>query len=193
MTSIILAGGENRRLPFNKSLVVVDGETIIERILNAHRKFFKNIIISTNDPEIYFKYGTRMVGDVLNIRGPMTGILSSMISDNSQKYFVSACDVPFLNKELIGYIVSLDSDHDAVVPEFNGEPQPLLGVYNKRLSDRLYDNVKGDRRGMRRFLSEIDTYMIKEDKVRELDPEGRSFININTMEDLKKVQGGIVC
>ena len=193
MTSIVLAGGENRRLPFNKSLIVIDGETIIDRILNVHRKFFKNIIISTNDPGTYFKYGTKMVGDVLDIRGPMTGMFSSMMSDSSQKYFISACDVPFLNEKLIEYIVSLDSDRDAVVPEFNGEPQPLLGVYNKRLSDQLYESITGNKRGMRRFLGEINTYMIKEDKVREFDPEGRSFININTIEDLNKVQGGIEC
>jgi molybdopterin-guanine dinucleotide biosynthesis protein A len=190
MTSVILAGGENRRLPFNKSLIVIDGKTVIDRILNVHRQFFSDIIISTNDPMIYFKYGTKIVGDVLDRRGPMTGIFSSMLSDDSQEYFVSACDVPFLSTGLIEYIITLDSDHDVVVPEFDGEPQPLLGIYNRRLMNRLYENITGDRRSMRRFLREIDTYVIKEDKVKEFDPEGNSFININTLEDLKTLQGG---
>jgi molybdopterin-guanine dinucleotide biosynthesis protein A len=193
MTSVVLAGGENRRLPFNKSLIVIDGRTVIDRILDVHRQFFNNIIISTNDPMTYFKYGTKIVGDVLDIRGPMTGIFSSMMNDDSQKYFVSACDVPFLSRELIEYIITLDSDNDAIVPEFDGEPQPLLGIYNRRLMDRLYENIMGDRRSMRRFLREIDTYVIKEDKVKEFDTEGNSFININTLEDLKTVQGGREC
>ena len=43
------------------------------------------------------------------------------------------------------------------------------------------------------MLTEINVLYIKEEEVRQIDPEGRSFLNINTMEDLEKVRGGNIC
>jgi molybdopterin-guanine dinucleotide biosynthesis protein A len=39
---------------------------------------------------------------------------------------------------------------------------------------------------MKRLLSEINTNFIGESDIITIDPDGRSFVNINTMEDYKK-------
>ncbi len=193
MTSIVLAGGENRRLPFIKSTVIVDGMSVFERILGVHRKIFKNIIVSTNNPALYFRFGLKMVGDVIDERGPMTGIFSSMINSTDERFFVTACDMPFLNDELIQYMIDAESETDAVIPMCNGEPQPLLGMYSRRLIGQLNDSIIQGKKSMKRFVLEIDTHFISEEEVRKIDPEGRSFTNINTVDDLKKIQGGNIC
>lgn len=191
---VVLAGGENRRFPYNKGMINIKGMPIIERILTAYGKLFENIVISTNSPDVYFRYGVMMAGDVLDRRGPMTGILSSMIACEDEWFFVTACDMPFVNEKLVRRIISVkDKKADAVIPLYNKEPQPLPGRYHRRLIERLYGNIMNDRKGMKLFLNEIETRYIDERAVREIDPHGKSFININTINDLEKIQGGCEC
>ncbi|UCG78290.1 MAG: molybdenum cofactor guanylyltransferase [Nitrospirota bacterium] len=180
-------------MPLIKGLLEIDGSTIIERSLALLGAFSDNIIISTNDPAYYYRYGVNMVGDVLDVRGPMTGIYSVMLSGSSDRYLVTACDMPFIREGLVRTLVSANADTDAVVPVFKGEPQPLCGIYSRRLLGRLYDNIIGKRCSISRFLDEIDTYFIDEERVRDNDPDGISFTNINTLADLREVEGGGVC
>ena len=75
---------------------------------------------------------------------------------------------------------------DAVVPIFEGRPQPLLGIYSKNILSVIEKRLRKELRSLRDMLTELKVLYIKEEEVREVDPEGRSFININTMEDFKK-------
>jgi molybdopterin-guanine dinucleotide biosynthesis protein A len=189
MTGVVLAGGENRRFPYHKAMIRMKGKTILENTLEVFGKFFSEVILSTNDPELFFRFGVSMVGDVIGDRGPMTGILSAMLSSRSEWFFVVACDMPFIHEELVAHLVSLRTSADAVIPVY-GEPQPLFGLYHRRLIEPLYAKITGGRKGMCRFLREINTHYVDEDRVREFDPDGNSFININSLDDLKKVRGG---
>ncbi len=193
MTSIILAGGENRRLPFNKCLVKIDGVTIIERILHVHEAIFRETIISTNSPEVYFSFGKKMVGDVLEERGPMTGMYSVMSNEDTERFLITPCDTPFLSKDLLQYMAGLETKADAVVPVFHGKPQPFPGVFHGRVNTRLRENIFGKRKSLKRFLETIETFYIDESKVRQYDQTGKSFININTFDDLHSLQGGGLC
>ncbi len=129
-----------------------------------------------------------MVGDVINYRGPMTGILSALITLKEPEIFVTACDMPFIKPELIRYIVGRWTDRwEAIVPVFDGKPQPLLGIYSRKAcSENGRKHKEPQTRGLREFLDTIEVHYIKEEEVRAIDPEGRSFVNINTIQDYEK-------
>jgi len=191
--AVILAGGENRRLPEIKGFIEIGGKKIIESSVGLLKGIFDAVIISTNNPEWYFYLGIPMVGDVVSYRGPMTGILSALISLEVPEIFVTACDMPFIQPALVKYIVSRAQNRDtefqvwdAVVPIFDGKPQPLLGMYSKRLIPKMENSIREGNRGLRDFLKKITVLYISEDEVRTLDPEGRSFVNINTSEDYER-------
>ena len=74
MTGTILAGGENRRIPLLKGHIEINGEKIIDSSVNLMRNLFGRVVISTNTPELYFYCGVPMIGDIINQRGPLTGI-----------------------------------------------------------------------------------------------------------------------
>lgn len=190
MVGIVLAGGENRRLPFNKCLQDINGKPIVSNTIDIFGKIFYETVISTNQPELYFRYGTPLIGDLLYERGPMTGIFSAMVGIEADRFFICACDMPFIKENLIRFMVSLDRQEDVVAPLFGGRPQPLFAIYKRRLIKRLYAKIIGRKKGMIRFLSEIDTYYLDERIVRKYDPEGSSFININTLEDARAIKGG---
>ncbi|MEW6118066.1 MAG: molybdenum cofactor guanylyltransferase [Nitrospirota bacterium] len=188
-TAVILAGGANRRYPTIKAFIKIGPTTIIERNLSLLGCLFNTVFINTNTPEVYARLGAPMIGDVLPSRGPMTGIHAALLNAGGDSVFVAACDMPFLNADVVSLIVeryrecSSAGPCDAVVPVFNGAPQPLCGVYAKSMLVLLEEGVMNDKASLKPLLSEVRTHFINEDVVRSIDPEGRSFANINTPED----------
>jgi len=190
MDALILAGGENRRFLFHKGLAEIHGKRIIEITASLLRKYFNNVWLSTNSPEKYFYLGLPMIGDIINFRGPLTGIFSVLVSTGAPEVFVAACDMPFIADDMINLIRDSYKGQDAVIPFFGGFPQPLPGIYSGRVKALMEERISLNRRGMSDLLCDIDVYYIPEKEVLMVDPEGRSFVNINTREDLKQATGG---
>jgi molybdopterin-guanine dinucleotide biosynthesis protein A len=193
-TAVILAGGGNRRFGALKSFINIEGTPIIVRTLSLLKELFQEVFISTNDPEPYFhlvgRLGAKLIGDVLPSRGPMSGIHSALLNAKGPGIFVVACDMPFLNKEVITFVCSRMKgcgDCDAVVPVFNNEPQPLSGLYSRTLLPYLEEGIMHEKTALIPFLREVNTYFINESDMRTIDPGGRSFMNINTVEDYEAV------
>jgi molybdopterin-guanine dinucleotide biosynthesis protein A len=200
MTGTILAGGENRRIPLLKGHIEINGKKIIDSSVNLMRNLFGRAVISTNTPELYFYCGAPMIGDIINQRGPLTGIFSVLSNIKDDAIFVAACDMPFLNERLIRYMVDTYNNFnsgtnkwDAVIPVFEGKPQPLFGIYSKNILGVIEERLNKGLKRLKDLLTEINVLYIKEEEVRQIDPEGRSFLNINTMEDLEKIRGGNIC
>ena len=232
MTGTILAGGENRRIPLLKGHIEINGKRIMDSSVSLMKSLFERVIISTNTPEFYFYCGAPMIGDIINQRGPLTGIVSVLSNIKDDAIFVVACDMPFLSEKLIRYMVerfntehrtqntippthpspsrgegkgggerldsglwTLDSEqrYDAVIPLFEGKPQPLFGIYSKNILGIIEERLNKGLKKLKDMLTELKVLYIKEEEVRQIDPEGRSFLNINTMEDLEKVRGGKIC
>ena len=190
MDALILAGGENRRFLFHKGLAEIYGKKIIEITSSLLKKHFNKVWLSTNNPEIFFYLGLPMIGDIINFRGPLTGIFSALACTGAPELFVTACDMPFISDEVINLIKNSYKDQDAVIPVFYGGPQPMLGVYSNKIKDLMEKRIKDKKRAMRDLLYDINVYYIQEQEVLRVDPEGRSFVNINTREDLQKATGG---
>jgi len=190
MDAMILAGGENRRFLFHKGLAEIHGKKIIEIIIGILRKYFNRVWISTNSPEKYFYLGLPMIGDIVNVRGPLTGIFSVLACTGGPEIFVTACDMPFISADVVQLIKKNYRGQDAVIPVFNGNPQPLLGIYSSTVRDVIEERILFKTRAMRDLLNDIGVYYLPEQEVLNVDPEGKSFININTREDLKQVTGG---
>jgi len=194
MDALILAGGENKRIPFLKGFLDIREGRILEVSIQRLRKIFNRIILSTNMPEYYYYLGLPMVGDIIQVRGPMTGIFSALSLPDVSDVFVTACDMPDINGILIQYIAGRwRSQHDAVIPVFNNEPQPLFGVYAKSIARRMEEALHHEKRSLKGFLRDSNVLYIQETDVRKIDPEGRSFVNINTMQDFEKETGGKKC
>ena len=125
-----MAGGENTRYPSPKAFTVMAGETIIERSLRILGGLCERVVISTNEPELYFHLGAPLVGDVLKGAGPMAGIASVLHATGAKELLVAACDMPFIREELLKYIID-NRGGEATVPVMNGRPEPLLAVYSR--------------------------------------------------------------
>ena len=190
-TGIILAGGENKRMPVLKAFIEVDGEKIIEKNLKIMRQLFKEIFIVTNQPELYIYLKTPLLGDVYDIRGPMTGIFTSLLNSSNKWVFVSACDMPFINGELIKYMASKRDNYDAVVPMQKNKIEPLFAFYSKQLMPSMEKAIFSNKTGSKDFLRDKRVKYIFNREIKGIDAKAMSFINLNTLKDVGRVQVNI--
>ena len=194
MCAVILAGGQNRRIPAVKGFLELNGKAFIEIQRDALLKLFPRVFISTNNPELYFHLGLEMVGDILPGRGPMSGIMTILKLPYSRYVFVVACDMPFINAILVEHLKAQWSDAwDAVIPMYGGTTQPLCGMYSAAIAGKMERSLLKGKGSIRDFLNEIRVLYIHEEVVRTIDPKGKSFVNINTLEDYKNELGGKKC
>ncbi|MCX7793768.1 MAG: molybdenum cofactor guanylyltransferase [Thermodesulfovibrionales bacterium] len=187
MTGVILAGGLNRRYPgLPKGLIEFKGKRLIERVRDSLLTL-ERLIIITNTPEAYFYLGIPLYGDLYDFRCPLTGIYTALLNSEGP-ILISACDMPFINPDIVRLIKDEGAlrlkTHEAVIPVFNSKPQPLLGVYSEALIPVVKKWIEIKRCKMTEFLEGLTVFYIEEQRLREIDPLGLSFININRPEDI---------
>jgi molybdopterin-guanine dinucleotide biosynthesis protein A len=186
MTVIILAGGENKRMGVDKAFLTVAGMPMIEHILLALRPVVHQIIIVTNVPERYRSYHAKVVTDMLDRRGPLTGMYSGLVSSVSEYNIVVACDMPFLNSGLLSYLMGLAPGYDAVVPVVGELTEPLHAVYSKKMLPLIEERIHEDERRIQGIFGRANVRYVTEEEIRRFDPERRSFINLNTPQQYKE-------
>jgi molybdopterin-guanine dinucleotide biosynthesis protein A len=189
VTSIVLAGGKNLRLGRSKALEVIGGKSLIERIVERLAPITNQFLIVTSREQSEFPTSDEIevLTDIYPERGPLGGIYTGLLASRSSRSIAVACDMPFLNNELLSYMIDLSQDFDAVVPRWqNGMLEPLHAVYAKSCLDTMKTRLENERLSIHRFLNEINVRYIEEEECKRFDPELLSFFNINRPSDLKR-------
>ena len=186
MTGIVLAGGMSRRMGTDKAFLKISGVPMIEHVLRSLRSVVDHVIIVTNAPEAFASYGAKVVIDALAVPGPLTGIYSGLLESADECNFVVACDMPFLNPGLVSYLSGLAEGYDIVAPKINGLVEPLHAVYCRKLLPFIRKRIETDARKIQDLFSEARVRYVTEQEVDRFDPEHRSFMNLNTVEEYKE-------
>jgi molybdopterin-guanine dinucleotide biosynthesis protein A len=188
ITAFILSGGKSRRIGTNKALLEIDGMTLIQRLTELLESILPEIIISSNEPEVYDFLGKKIIKDIIPGRGPLSGINSALNYTNSQRNFIISCDMPFISPEMINYLIENKSDAEIVIPRAEGRIQPLCGIYSKSIlpivesllieSSHPESKLKGS---VFELLNKVKTEFVDVGKSDFYHPN--LFLNINTLED----------
>lgn len=190
ITGIILAGGKNSRMGTNKAFLNIDGVRLIDIIISIYREIFKEIIIVTNEPLAYVEFNdATIVTDIYKNKGPLGGIYTGLFYSRNNYAFVSACDMPYLNKDFILYLTEQTGKYDIVVPVLADGFQPLHAIYSRNCLPAIKRLLTADKLKITGFYKEMRQMSIPEEKTKPFDKDGRLFLNINTPEDVKKVKG----
>jgi len=141
LTGIILCGGKSSRMGQNKALLKINEKYIIQYVVETLQPFCDEIILSTNTNELDFlNYLT--VNDIYDNIGPISGIISSLLASKNSKNIIISCDTPFINKYLLGELLSYSHDFNIVLPEFNGYLQPMTGVFKKSIIPVIKNEIE---------------------------------------------------
>jgi molybdopterin-guanine dinucleotide biosynthesis protein A len=160
---------------------------LIETAVARLREVCPEILIVTNTPDLYRSLGVRTVPDALPGRRSLVGIYTGVLHVGGPA-FVCACDMPFLNPPLIRYLGALADGVDVVIPQHDGEFEPLHAVYTPACLDPIRRcAARGDRNTG--FLGEVRVRIVEDGEIRRFDPGLQSFMNINTPEEYARLQG----
>lgn len=126
----ILAGGKSSRMGTDKGLLLIEGKAMIQYVIEQMQPIFENLVIVSNNPE-YEKFGLEVIPDLIKDIGPAGGIYTALKHSDSQLNFVVSCDMPFVTKEAIEFIVTNSNESQIVLLENQGKLEPLFGIYSK--------------------------------------------------------------
>lgn len=189
-TGIILAGGKNSRMGTNKAFLEIDGIRLIDKTIHIYREIFAEIIIVTNDPLSYVEFTeTTIVTDIYKGKGPLGGIYTGLFYSKNNHAFVSACDMPYLNKDFIDYLTDQIGKHDVIVPEIHERYQPLHAIYTRNCLPSIKRLLLMDKLKVTGFYRDMRVLAIGEDQFSPFNKDERLFQNLNTPEDMEKIQG----
>lgn len=199
-TAIVLAGGKGRRMgTVEKALLEFEGKTILERVLESLFQVVDQVILSVRDSRQKDKFNPvlekfpdqeiRFCFDTLEDAGPLEGIRAGLLKSGAEYSFVCAGDMPFLNSRVVDLLFEKVVGHNAALPRWeDGKFEPLHAVYSKKLVPAI---DKAFERGRHSVLAPVfemqDIVFIEISEIRSIDPGLKTFVNINTIDDAKKI------
>ena len=188
VTGIVLAGGAGRRMGAPKPLLQLGGKTLIEHVVAAIEPLMAGVIVVTNDAEAMAFLGLPTVGDAEPGRGPLMGLYSGLLACSTPYALAVACDAPFLSPALLEALIARRRPDAMTLPETEHGPQPMPGVYPTALAPSIASLLEGGRAALRDLTASAPVELLSLEEVRALDPEGRSFSDLDTPEDLAAAQ-----
>lgn len=183
---VIQAGGQSSRMGTDKGLVELNGKRMVEHALAAVAGLGDETLITTNHPDSYAFLGLPLLGDDEPGAGALPGLQTALRGANGEYVLVVAVDMPFLNRGLLQHIVDQREGADVVVPKWDGRFQPTHALYRREACLAAVGNALAkNRRRMIGFYDDVVVREISAETVTKFSPDGRTFFNVNTPEDLK--------
>jgi molybdopterin-guanine dinucleotide biosynthesis protein A len=193
---ILLCGGKSRRMGQDKGSMNLNGKPMIIHVIKNLISVADEVVVvlrDKNQVEDYSKIFEQLQSnrsklhiftDTFEDKGPLAGILTGLENIKSDKAMVVPCDSPFVSEYFINKIFQYSSEpeFDAFVPRWpDGKLEPLHSIYKKDLKSNILKLLKRDIRDVKSLIMELNVKYIDVDS---LDDTGRSFFNINRMDDI---------
>jgi molybdopterin-guanine dinucleotide biosynthesis protein A len=188
ITGIILAGGKNLRMGKNKAFLEMSGQRIIDRTKELFADLFDEVLLVTNSPIDYLDLNLRMVSDLFPGRGALGGIYSGLFHASHSHAFVAACDMPFLQKALIRYLINLSPGFDIVIPKTKDGWEPLHAVYAQKCLPFMEALLRKGNLKILDLFPKAKKREVTAEEILPFDPQCVSFLNVNTPEDLARAE-----
>jgi molybdenum cofactor guanylyltransferase len=188
ITGVILVGGKSKRMGRDKAFLEIDGKTLFERVLDLFRENFHRVVLAGNRAERFAAYNLPIIAD-LYPGSALGGIYTGLQHSETEYIFVSSCDLPFPNREILRYICSLRDGYDAVVPCTANGYEPLFALYSKACLRPIKGLLESGECCAYAYFPQIMVRYLPHDEVSRLDRDGKAFTNINTPEEFAAIGG----
>lgn len=181
LAGLILAGGESRRMGFDKSVIPYHGMPHSEYMWNLLKKFTPDVYLSSH-PLRTPDTGIPLIKDTFLDLGPYGGVLSAFRFQPNNAWFAVACDIPMLDEQLLSELIE-SRDPSKVATCFHdpstGLPEPLITIWEPKAYQILLQNLGQGVSCLRKVLINTDSK-----KINTGNPE--RLRNANTPEESER-------
>jgi len=186
ITGIVLAGGRSSRMGENKSLMKLNGKSMIEFSIEAIRPLCNEVVISS-DYTVFDYTGCEVWPDELKHGAPIAGIYSCLKRSKTEINIILTCDMPLINTELLKYLLVHSEGSDITVPVHeNGMIEPLCGIYKKGALEILEQCINEVNFSMKNCITRAKHRLVPID-LNHPNIAADQFLNINTPADFEKI------
>lgn len=99
ITGIVLAGGQSRRMGFNKAEAEMNGESMLIRMIHKMKAVTPTILVSSG-AVTYTNISLPQIPDEFPQCGPLGGIYSVLKTSNTSLNLFVSCDIPLVSVSL---------------------------------------------------------------------------------------------
>lgn len=189
VTGLILAGGKARRMGGqDKGLININGQAMIEYVLDVLKPQVKEIVINANRSiSAYEKFGYPVISDQLeDYQGPLAGIAAAMEVSKTNYICTCPCDGPLIAEDLVTRLYSAmasantdtsTAELDIAVAHDGQRLQPVYALISCTLHASLLKYLNSGERKIDRWYAQHNF------KAVDFSDKQDCFININTPED----------
>jgi molybdopterin-guanine dinucleotide biosynthesis protein A len=194
---VILAGGFSKRFGQDKCLVDLFGKPLVLHVVDRVSSMVNEKVVVVGSNALreklsnVFKSKIRVVVDRYEGQSPLVGALTGFESVDAEYSLLLPCDTPFVSIKIVGLLLDLCVNRGAVIPRWpNGYVEPLQAVYNTKsameAAKKALDEGKRDLSSMINYLHGVR--YVSTLVLQQLDPKLLTFVNVNTVADLKRAE-----
>jgi molybdenum cofactor guanylyltransferase len=185
----VLAGGASSRFGRDKALVQMAGEPLLMRLYAVLREVTPSVAVIGAE-EKYGGLGVTCVADRWPGEGPLGGILTALEAsaqdgDGDGWNLIIGCDMPFLTREWLAYIVerAAASTAQVVAPRSRDRWEPLCACWRTSARAALEGVFDQGVRKITEAMKHLSVEILDETHWKRFDSGDRLFWNMNTLAD----------
>jgi len=171
-----------------KAWLEFDGRPLLAHLVDRMLAVFPEVVVVGAADQSLPHTPARIVRDARADAGPVAGLEAGLGAVSHPLAFAASCDAPFLSPTAALLLVDRIAEHSAVAPRWGGQLQPLHAVYRTSALPVMTRQLDAGRRRTTDLLQVLDTRIVEEDELREADPAGLTFLNMNSPEDYRRAQ-----
>lgn len=173
----------------DKALIPIAGKRLIEHVIERLQGMSDDLFITGNQHKTLEDLNIRLAADTQPGRGALYGLETALQAAVHDHVLVVACDMPFISRNLLGYMQSLIPQADIIIPELESGYEPLLAIYRRSTClPAIERSLQDHKHRMISFFPEVQVLAIEAQTIESFDPERLSFFNVNTPEDLQTAE-----
>ena len=191
LTICVQAGGASSRMGEDKALKPFLGRPLIRRVVDRLHPIADELIVTTNHPDDYSFLNFRLFSDIKPDRGALGGLYTAIASATHPQVAVVACDMPFASTKLIEGMSRLMFQHEAdvVIAKSEGGYEPLHALYRRETClPAIESAIDADLWKVIAWFPQVKVYVLAEDEIKTLDPDGLAFWNVNTPDEFAEAE-----
>lgn len=192
---VVLAGGRSSRMGRDKASVMLHGRRLLDRTLEAAVAVpgVVEVVIVLAPAQVIQPVRcaapVTLVRDTTAYQGPMAGIAAGLGgTSGAEVALVLGCDTPFVQPGLLALLAARATAGAIVVPVHEGRPQPLCSAIHFEAFEAIRALAAGGTRAASAIADDPRALLVQPDEWTAADPEGLSFLGVNTPEELARAE-----
>jgi molybdopterin-guanine dinucleotide biosynthesis protein A len=174
----------------DKANLVFNGVTFLERLVGVFESANLPVVVVGRDhPASQATRSPMYVKDQRSDAGPLEGIRVGLeiLAPTCEFALVISCDSPLLKIEVVQILLDRLGSAQAAVPFVGSEIYGTTAVYRTSLHPLIERELSLGNHSIKRLLEKLRVNFVEADALREVDPDLRSLININSPDDYQQM------